>query len=117
MQLTGKAAIRLDGATVRTLDGATLTLGGTNRTAVKGGGRVHGYKEEDMEATLQCKIAHAADVSMKTLNDLTGATVEFETDTGVVIILRQAWTVEPTSLSDGEIDLKMAALESDELTP
>ena len=43
-QITGKAKIRVDGQTYKTLDGATITPGGVSREAVKGD-EVHGFKE------------------------------------------------------------------------
>jgi hypothetical protein len=116
MQITGKATIRVDGRTYQTLDGATLSLGGQTRTTVKGD-VVHGYKEEVMEPTLECKVSHTSDISLIAMSAVTAATVEFETDTGVIFILRDAWCAEPASLSDGEIDWKLAAMQADELTP
>ncbi len=115
-QITGKATIRVDGKTYKTMDGATITPGGISREAVKGD-VVHGYKESIQEPTLDCKLAHTAEISLIALGKFTDATVEFETDTGVIIIMRESWTVEPPSMSGGEVDLKMAAMSADELNP
>lgn len=114
--VTGRAIIRVDGKELRTLDGATLNPGGVSRQAVKGGGKIHGYKEEDMEPTVECKVAHTPDVSLKELGNITDATVIFETDNGKRHVLRNAWTAEPPSLdsSAGAVDLKFAAIECDE---
>ena len=116
-QVTGKAIIRVDGKELRTLDGATLNPGGVNREAMKGGGKVHGYKEEDVEPTVECKIAHTADDSLSALGAITDATVIFETDTGKQFILRSAWLSEPPALaaSEGAVDLKFAAISCDEV--
>lgn len=115
-QITGKAVIRVDGTELRTLDGATLNPGGVTREAMKGGGKVHGYKETDVEPTMECKIAHTADLSIKQLAGITEATVLFETDTGRTYVLRKAWVTEPPALdtSAGSVDLKFAAIECDE---
>jgi len=115
-QVTGKAIIRVDGEELRSLDGATLNPGGQSREAVKGGGKIHGYKESDMEPTVECKIAHTKDVSLKKLGAITDATVIFETDTGKRFVLRNAWVSEPPALdaTAGSVDLKWAAIECDE---
>lgn len=115
-QITGKAVIRVDGKELRTLDGATLNPGGVSREAMKGGGKVHGFKETDVEPTMECKVAHTADLSLKELGDITNATVIFECDTGRRYVLREAWTTEPPALDAGagSVDLKMAAIECDE---
>ena len=45
-QITGKCIIRLNGSELQSTDDATLNVGGVNREAVVGGGKVYGYKEE-----------------------------------------------------------------------
>ena len=115
-QVTGRAIIRVDGTELRTLDGATLDIGGVDREAMKGGGKVHGYKEADKEPEMDCKVAHTKDLSLKWLGSITDATVIFECDSGPRFILRKAWTMNPPQLaaSDGSIDLKMSAIAVDE---
>ncbi len=115
-KITGKAKIRVDGQTYKTLDGATITPGGVSREAVVGD-EVHGFKESIKEPTLQCKLAHTATTNLIALGKIDNATVEFETDTGVIFIMREAWTSEPPSMSGGEVDLSMAAMTADELNP
>lgn len=115
-QITGKATIRTDGQTHKTLDGATITPGGVSRETKKGDA-VHGFSESIQEPTLQCKLSHTAATNLTALGKIDNATVEFETDTGVIFIMRGAWTVEPPSLSGGEVDLSMAAMSADELNP
>jgi hypothetical protein len=117
-QITGRATIRVDGQELRSLGGATLSIGGASREAVVGGGKVHGYKEADEAPTLECRIAHTKDLSLRQLGAIESATVEFETDTGVQFLLRGAFTTGVPSLAeqDGAVELSMAALECDELT-
>ena len=115
-QVTGRAIIRVNGRELRTLDGATLNPGGVTREAMKGGGKVHGYREEDVEPTMSCKVAHTAETSLKELADIVDATVIFETDTGRRFIMREAWTSEPPELDAdaGAVSLAMAAIAYDE---
>ena len=113
---TGRLIIRIDGQEHPSMDGATLNIGGVNRSPVKGGGRVlNAFTEEDQETTLDFKLHHKKDLSLKAIGDLTDATVMFETDSGVQFVIRGAYTTEPPSLSDGKVDVKMAAVECDEL--
>lgn len=114
-QFTGRLTIRIDGQEYKSLDGATLNVGGVNRTTLKGGGRVHGFTEEDMEPTMDFKLPHNKDISLKLLGDLTDATVMFETDSGVQFVVRGCYTTEPPSLTGTEVDVKMAGEECDEL--
>lgn len=53
-QFAGRAEIRVNGATYRTLAGATLNTGGTTRSAVKGYD-IYGFSEEATEPTVECK--------------------------------------------------------------
>lgn len=57
-QITGKCIIRLNGSELQSTDDATLNVGGVNREAVVGGGKVYGYKEETVAPTLECSVAH-----------------------------------------------------------
>jgi len=114
-QLTGRLTIRIDGQEKKSKDGATLNPGGVNRTTEKGGGRVHGYTEEDEQPSVSFKMAHDKDTSLLALGKLTDATLSFETDTGVIFTLRGAYTTKPPTLNGKEVDMEMDAVECDEL--
>lgn len=117
MKITGTATIRIDGRELRSLQGAVLNPGGIIRVAQKGHKGVHGYSEELVEPTMECKIVDTRDLSILRLNAVTDATVLFETDTGKRYLLAPAWTSEPCALNSGagEVDLKMAAKTCKEL--
>lgn len=116
MQITGKVTVRVDGEEIRTIGNGTGTTGGAERTTAKGGGRIHGYTEEEMEPTVSFTVAHTAETSVKRLAALRDATVLLETDTGARFIYRQAWTTTPPEVdfSNGEITVEMAAVECEE---
>jgi hypothetical protein len=115
-QITGKATLRVDGKEIRTDGKGKLKIGGEKREPVTGPGKVHGYKEETEAPELEVKVAHTADLSLKTLQAITNATVAFETDTGRQFILREAFTTDVLELdaADG-VTLKMSALSCDEV--
>ena len=99
MKFTGKAIIRINGSEIRSTDDATLTVGGENRKAIKGGGRVYGYNEETQEPTLECNVAHCSDTDLIELSAIVDATVIFETDSGAKFVLQEAFVTEPASLN------------------
>ena len=111
MKFTGKAIIRVNGSELRSTDNATLNVGGANRKAIKGGGRVYGYNEETQEPTLECNVAHGKDTDLVALSAIVDATVIFETDSGAKFVLQEAFVTDPASLNvtDGTASLKMAA--------
>ena len=86
-------------------------MGGENRKAIKGGGRVYGYNEETQEPTLECNVAHGKDTDLVALSAIVDATVIFETDSGAKFVLQEAFVTDPASLNvtDGTASLKMAA--------
>lgn len=116
-RLTGQAKIVVDGQTFKTDGAATLNPGGVNRASKVGNGEVHGYSEEDVVPSVECVVFHDKDTSLKYLSNITGATVFFECDSGAQFVLRDAWTMEPATLTakDGSASLKMEAVACDEL--
>jgi len=116
-KITGKAIIKEDGEEWRTEDGATYNPGGQNRTSKMGGGKHHGYQEEDVPPSLECSVFHTKDISVRRLSDITDATIMFESDNGVTYVLRGAFTTEPVAVDSkaGTCAMKMEALSSDEL--
>ena len=109
-QLTGKAIIRWDGNALATENGATINPGGINRQGERHGGKAY-YKEDEVNPSLECNVLHDKDTDIIALSGITGATIEFEADTGQTFILRQAFTTEPVQLdsSTGKATLKMEA--------
>ncbi|GAA4651680.1 hypothetical protein GCM10023116_39640 [Kistimonas scapharcae] len=113
MQITGKAVIRVDGQELRSLDGASLNVGGMSREAKTGSNRIWGHTEKITAPELSLKVAHTRDTDLIALGKITDATVDFETDTGDRYIIVEAWVSEPPSLSadSGEVDLKFSGVE------
>lgn len=114
-QYAGRAEIRVNGATYRTLAGATLNTGGTTRSTVKGYS-VYGFSEEATEPTVECKIPLGVDTDLMAINAIKDATVEFVTDIGKTYMLIDAWRDgEPAKVSGNEVDVKFAAIECKEV--
>ncbi len=114
MKYTGSAIIRVDGAEIPSDGKGSLTPGGMAREVATDGTKTLGYTENYEPPVLKCKVRHGAAMSITALQDLTDATVMFETDTGKVFTLRGAFTTNALELSEGQVDLEMSAMSCDE---
>lgn len=106
-KVTGIVKIYVNGKLYRSKPGAKLKTGGKKREAITGHS-VYGYSESIEPAELDATLAHMADADIPSLNDIVDATLRFETDTGVTLLVTKAFTSEPCELaSGGDLSLKM----------
>lgn len=105
-QVTGIVKVYINGKLHRVKEGAKLILGGKERTAVVGHS-VYGYGEKVVPGSCEFTIAHTADLDLQELADMVGATVRFETDTGLSYLINNAFTTKPPELTGGEGDVAM----------
>lgn len=113
---TGRITIRIDGQEYASNDGATLDPGGVVRNPVKGGGRVHGFSEQDEEPKATASFPDHPDLSIKALDALTDATITFDTDTGKQYVIRGGYTVTPSKLNGTNIDTSWSGIDCDEIS-
>lgn len=104
-QVTGRVYVNINGARIRSKEKAKLDMGGVERTAETSDAGVDGYSEKTAVPRIECKINHTADVSLQGFIDFKDGTVTFETDTGKVFTLSNAWCAKPPSITGGEVDL------------
>ena len=109
-QVTGRVFISLNGARVRSKEGASLEMGGVEREAAISDAGVDGYMEKITAPKVDCKINHTNATRLKELQAFTG-TLTFETDSGSVYTLTQAWNAKPPKLEKGEVTLEFCAVE------
>lgn len=106
-QVTGIVKIYVNGKLYRSKEGAKLKTGGKKREAVSGHA-VYGFSETVEPSELDATLAHMADTDVIEINDMTDATLRFETDTGQTLMVPNAFTAEPCELSSGgDLSLKM----------
>lgn len=105
-QVTGVVRIKLNGTLVRSKQGATINVGGVNRTVQKGHS-IYGFAEEVQESVITLTIAHTADVDFDELIDFVNGVVLFETDTGLTLQVNGAFVSVPPELTGGEGDLAL----------
>lgn len=116
-QVTGRCWIYIDGALMRSLEGAKLTgVGSTERTAVVGP-QVWGFTEKTVAPTVEATFAHTADLSLATLGALTDVTLTFECDTGKSYVLRHAWLENAPDLTadKGDVTAKFCGMSIEEV--
>ena len=100
-QVTGIVKIFLNGQMQRSHEGAKLSLGGVERTAVMSHS-LDGYSEKPVPATLTFELSHMADTDLNELADMVDATARFECDTGVTYLVANAFVTKPPELTGGE---------------
>lgn len=104
-KFTGVCIIKLDGNTLRTKPGASLSFGGFERTPVYANGALAGYTEEAVAATVSGTIAHGSDTDVALLTNAVDVTLFFQCDSGPEFQVRQAFASTPPELTGGEGDL------------
>lgn len=114
-KVTGRVFISINGARMRSKEGAKLNLGGAERDAVVGDDSIHGFTEKLIAPSIEFTTSHMADTDLKALAALTDASVQFEADTGRVYVLRNAWCAKSIEMSKGEVSLVFNGLSCEEV--
>jgi hypothetical protein len=112
-KLTGRIFISLNGQRIRSMPGASLDTGGVTRTPSISDAGVDGFMESISAPHVACKISHGANTSMADLQAFTG-TLTFQTDSGRVYTLIEAFNTTPPKLEKGEVSLEYSAGECQE---
>lgn len=102
-QVTGRVFITIAGKRIGSKEGATLKFGGIEREAVIADVGVVGPMDKIVAPQIDCVIVHTAEVSMKEIQDVTNATIGFDTDTGRSFIMEGAFYGSGLQLSKGEV--------------
>ena len=110
-QVTGRVFVSLNGQRIRSKEGASLETGGVEREAALSDAGVDGYMEKITAPKVDCKINHTDVTSMTDIQSFKDGTLTFETDTGRIYTLRDAWCAKPPKLEKGEVTLEFQAVE------
>lgn len=110
-QVTGKVYITINGMRLRSKEGAKLNTGGIEREPAMSDSGVDGYSEKTAAPQVDCTINHTADVSLQEIQNFKDGTLTFETDTGAIFTLKDAWCAKPPELTKGEVSLVFQATE------
>ncbi len=109
-KVTGRVFISLNGERLRSKEGASLESGGIENEAAVSDSGVDGHTGKITAPKVECKINHTAKTRLSDIQAFTG-TLTFETDTGVVYTLIEAWNAKPPKLEKGEVSLEFGAVE------
>lgn len=101
MQRAGKCRIKMGGVTLDTMPGATVNVGGNNRSTVTGSNDVLGYSQAPSPARVECSVALKAGQNIRDF-DQASATITVELDTGQIYSGADMWLTEPPSFTQGE---------------
>ncbi len=104
-QVTGRAYISLNGQRLRSKEGAKLNTGGVEREAQLSDSGVDGFSEKTAVPQVDCTINHTAEISLADIQNFKDGTLVFETDTGKVFTLTDAFCARPPELTKGEASL------------
>jgi len=105
---TGIVTIELDGETLESETGATISIGGVTREAlITETGNVYAMTTQ-VPATIECSVMHLTGTDLTTLANIEDGVLNFKCDTGQVYTITNAFLTEPPSLSGGKVPLKWA---------
>lgn len=110
-QIAGKVFLTINGQRLRSKEGASLETGGVEREAVVSDSGVDGFTEKITAPKVEAKISLTADIKLADLQAFKDGTLVFETDTGRVYTLINAWNAKPPKLEKGEVSLEFGAVE------
>ena len=95
--------IKVNGKTVESMPGASITFGGKTRKPLTVNGRAgEHYTEEPTPGMCKFKIAHGVDTEIDEVRNWTEVTLVAECDSGVTYQCAGAYTSNAIELADGD---------------
>lgn len=100
--VTGVVVLKINGRSIRSQDGATLKLGGLNRTARMADGQIVGFSAMPVPSEITAELLHTSVSDLEAINNLADGTLTYETDSGVVYTISNAFCTTPPEVKGGE---------------
>lgn len=97
-KMFGRVTIRIDGQPYKSMPGATLDLGGIERTARPGDNDADGFTTALQPSKCDFSVQMRAGVSLAAIQAIEDGTLSFECDTGQTYMIRHAYSATPPSL-------------------
>lgn len=107
-RVTGKATIVINGQILKTESGASLQTGGITREEVISDQGTVDYREVNIASEISGSVIHDAGTSLDAIRQSTGIPVNFETDSGVVYTISNAFCKSVGNLSAGRFEVMFA---------
>jgi len=98
----GKAIIKVDGKALESMPGASLDIGGSERTTLVGQNEVQGFFETPKPSRLECEISVGTDTRLADMRGWDNVTISFECDTGQQYVQQGAWLLNTPALKASE---------------
>ena len=98
-KVTGVVVIQWDGTSLRTKEGATLSIGGKNREPEYASGQLIGFVEAPVGSTVSATLSHTAASDLRGLANGDSVTLIFQCDSGPQYVIRNAFLTEPPELA------------------
>lgn len=113
----GLISIAVNGELLDAKGEFTYNLGTTQRAAVVGADRVHGFGEKVGVPRLEGQITDRKSLDLRKLTEIQDATVTLLTGTGKTVVFRNAWFAGEgkVSTSESAIDVAFEALSAEEV--
>jgi hypothetical protein len=107
-KVTGIIKIYVNGSLYRVKkDSSSMDMGGYENTPVCGH-EYYGSTSTFKPGTVECRLVHMSDTDLEEVDNISGANVRFETDTGKTYLMRNADRAETVKLeAGGEVPLKL----------
>lgn len=104
-QATGRVTIKLDTATLRSKNGATIQVGGIQREFDVTDQSEAFFREKVVVASIRATIVHMADTDLLKLRTWKNGTAFFRTDTGRTYTIAHAAVASIGDLANGECEV------------
>ncbi len=102
----GVAYLFVDGTQHAVVGNFTYNLGSPKRESKLGPDGYHGYTEKAQASVIEGEVTDMRDTDVKTLTELTGATVTLELANGKTVVQRDA-----TYVADGNVTTEMGNIQ------
>lgn len=100
-QVVGQVTIKVDGETLKSKPGATLEIGGPNRTAQEGDNDASAFSVQTMPSKVTATLLMKKDVSLTAIGAMDNVTITFEADNGKTWIIRNSYSADAPVLTAG----------------
>jgi hypothetical protein len=114
----GKAIIKIDGQVLESMPGASLDIGGSERTTLVGQNEVQGFFETPKQSRLECEISVGTETRLDAMRGWDNVTASFECDTGQQYVIQGAWLLNTLALKaaeGGRVELQFEGPPAEEL--
>lgn len=98
----GKATVKVDSDMLKTKPGASIDIGGVERTTVIGAVAVDGFYETPKPSRVECEVSVGTETKLSKISGWDNVTIVFECDTGQIYVVQGGWLTNTAALTASE---------------